>query len=888
MRKYFFVSVLISFGIFFLFNTSSSPKAFAAVCPTTGTDLSNVFPRNLTGTREEHGCTNADSFIWMSDYYSGSPLQTPNAKLRVFFRLSEIASMADPIDQIRLYSPDASRVRCGFSMRAYYINATGTQTFDVTKPGATCAWSTSGGFVPGAFNVYKSQLFSDVAKYGPDIRYVDVQMSMLVTNSSAPFRVWARGAGSVAKITFQEQTLAEAQTSGNYNTGGVTGAFAIWTNDIGGGTQERITYTLRFKPDCSILPESPVSAYLKWYDADGPTSVTQPYIFRSYVTDDTTGTRVWEESSTSYNFGGDNEYRQSPLLTFRGGHSYRWQFAIISRNNGVQLVMPFSEINSEINCNGLPSGSIVANCSVNILTVTVNATDPDGGTPGVNVAIAGSPAIANKTSVGASTYGGRSQDGVTYTVSGLITDAQTGQAVVLANDTYDCPVPAAGLACGAMSLSVSSPIAGQTFTASPRVQYSSGGSGSLSGYTMRITAPSSVENYSGTVIGYSPNPITPIGVFAAASPVNLTYGTEGTYTVSWSLSNGTITANCNQNIIIAFRPLAKFFGGDIQSGGAFSVSGTCTSPPSASRNALGFLRNSGVSNTYVGTSSQLGVFALENINGIRSAGQRSPSVAPNTLAFANSGVTSNAWPASGSFGGSFGSSLPCAEDYYSDISSSPTTSISAGQNLSTLANGRYSIAGGATYALNTGTGIPDGRELVVYIDGSVYLTGATFGYQNTSWSNVSSIPSLFIIAKGNIYISPTITRMDGVYVAQSTNPDPSVSGTGEIFTCSGTGGDYEYVRPTLNTEIITGCANQLLVNGSFIAEKVHLLRTQGSLSSPSSAATNAEIATSPATWSNNAEIFRYTPELYVRTNRFLRPSSSATSYDAITSLAPAL
>lgn len=355
-----FAAVSVAFGL-------KAEQASAAVCPTYGSAPTYVFPRNLTGTRENAGCGDADSFIWMSAYHAGSPLETRTATLRVFFRLSDIAARPDPIDQINFFSPDSSRVRCGFSMDTFYYYNGGSQSFNVSKPGGTCAWPTLFGFVPGSFSVYKSQLYTaantGITKYGNNLGWVDIRMQIPggVTQTNAPFKVWATQGGSVAKITFAEQRYipgnpgaSEAQISGNYVTyptntgyGGATGAMALWTNDLGGGTQEPITYTLQFAPDCNVAPGANVNVYFKWYDADGPTSGTQPYVFTSYIIDDTTGSWVWASDSNGYTYGGDNSYNQVGPITITGGHRYRWQWATIARNNGVQVVMPFSEMSSD-------------------------------------------------------------------------------------------------------------------------------------------------------------------------------------------------------------------------------------------------------------------------------------------------------------------------------------------------------------------------------------------------------------------------------------------------------------------------------------------------------------------------------------------------------------
>jgi hypothetical protein len=95
--------------------------------------------------------------------------------------------------------------------------------------------------------------------------------------------------------------------------------------------------------------------------------------------------------------------------------------------------------------------------------------------------------------------------------------------------------------------------------------------------------------------------------------------------------------------------------------------------------------------------------------------------------------------------------------------------------------------------------------------------------------------------------------------------------------------------------------NQLLVNGAFVADKVLLDRTYSSLryshggehsTTPNASATNCgqgsvDAGTSAVVGDCAAEIFNYTPELYLA-----QPASQPTSgptlfkYDALTSLPP--
>lgn len=358
----------------------------------------------------------------------------------------------------------------------------------------------------------------------------------------------------------------------------------------------------------------------------------------------------------------------------------------------------------------------------------------------------------------------------------------------------------------------------------------------------------------------------------------------GVYDFTWTYTDGTFGPGatapnpdipaCVGKITVSDMYVAKFFGAEVQAGSNFGPG--CSPNPAAK--VLGFIRNVSGSD-YIGTSSQLGAFSQNTIEGVHTNGQFAPAPSINRLAFSNSGLP----PTNTSIGGSFGSALPCARNYYADrlLNTAPAGS----SNLSTLASGRYTIGSGpnTTVQVNTGAGLADGRQIVVYVNGNVHINGGgtTFGFASNSWSSINQIPSLYIIASGNIYVNSSINKIDAVLVAQA---NANVN-TGEIFTCSN---GTDILRPSINEGFISGsCKNRLEVNGSLIAEKVHLLRAVGSLNS-SSTLTRSEIATDPSTWSNNAEVLRYSPELFINRNSYLLPTNNTgISYDSITSLAPA-
>lgn len=199
------------------------------------------------------------------------------------------------------------------------------------------------------------------------------------------FRVTTYSPGDY--VTFREQTLAEATTSGAYPG---YRAFAVLDQVFGGDPRGEDTYTFVFGTDCSITTD--VQAFLRWSDADFGISNEQgnPISFTLFdVTDGTTVvTRTGLELMDTYALNNDDKELQ---FTAKPNHKYRWVWSNVDNINGVQIWMPFSEINFVQACPGTPppppSGS---SCAGQPYTFT-------GGPGGCTVSIAGASYGANQT-----------------------------------------------------------------------------------------------------------------------------------------------------------------------------------------------------------------------------------------------------------------------------------------------------------------------------------------------------------------------------------------------------------------------------------------------------------------------------------------------------------
>ena len=153
----------------------------------------------------------------------------------------------------------------------------------------------------------------------------------------------------------------------------------------------------------------------------------------------------------------------------------------------------------------------------------------------------------------------------------------------------------------------------------------------------------------------------------------------------------------------------------------------------------------------------------------------------------------------------------------------PDTSPGA-RNITSLQDNEQSwINTGSELRLNAGA-VYDKRH-TMFVEGDVYIAN-NIQYSNTgSYGNLADIPTFKLVVKGNIYIDKSVTRLDGVYIAQPRNDAGFTGGT--IYTCStgSTGTQQDF------TDYYNECQNKLQVNGAFVAQDVKLLRTGNTLSS---------------------------------------------------------
>lgn len=394
-------------------------------------------------------------------------------------------------------------------------------------------------------------------------------------------------------------------------------------------------------------------------------------------------------------------------------------------------------------------------------------------------------------------------------------------------------------------------------------------SGSISGTNLLIDSGS----YSTSTVNYTQNYSD---VFTATIPP-LIVGDRACFTITPLQTSGqmdpdgnrinppapggsvTTTENCSDPLVN--EPYVKVFGNDVIAGGGFSGSplATCTNA-----SVIKGYYNGSMS----GSSVQFAAQSIGPITGFLSSVLRSSSpVPPVGLSFGNT-------PSPGNLGGSH-----CIADYYSTL---PAGAPNPGSSFDLNGmNGAYSAPSNVTI---TGNNIPAGKRIVVYVAGNVIINGdIKFQSPDTAWSSVDRIASLYIIAKGNIYIDPAVTNLDGVYVAQGSGA------TGDIYTCA------NGTTPVPVTSILNNCNAQLIIRGAFVADETHLLRGYSSMRYGNRLEYSLDPLNPPRNCgpSNKsvcgAEVFYFSPDMYLA-EPVMEPINHANTgkYDNITSLPPIL
>lgn len=356
-------------------------------------------------------------------------------------------------------------------------------------------------------------------------------------------------------------------------------------------------------------------------------------------------------------------------------------------------------------------------------------------------------------------------------------------------------------------------------------------------------------------------------------------GAAGTYTITMRLGGVFAGSDClTQTRVIAYMPTFTARNGDIVAGMTLpnADTGVC-SAVDTSAGIAGWNQAQSTTPDFIGSGGNLGAMALHAIQGYATGTAGAGGGTGGGISFANSPAGSYSYTNdTGRFGGNFGGYVTsCAPDYYAQrLTESPLQPIPPSSMNSW--NGAYVGTGNVT--ISGANNLPQSRHIRVYVDGNVRITGnITFtNGLSVDLADRDRIPSVWIIATGNIYVDPSVTELNGIYVAQgkSTSAD-----TGGFYSCIPASSAFTSFVPGTSSYDYNACsANTLTVNGSVIAKRLVLTRSRGSVGS-----------TVAQTY---AEVFNYSPLVWLSPTG-IGGSSAGTDdlgndYQSITSLPPVL
>lgn len=274
--------------------------------------------------------------------------------------------------------------------------------------------------------------------------------------------------------------------------------------------------------------------------------------------------------------------------------------------------------------------------------------------------------------------------------------------------------------------------------------------------------------------------------------------------------------------VVAKTPYVHFLGGDVWAGGGFAAvaPGTCATQAGITTVTRSRALADG---TTPGSGTTYAAFALGRITNFGSGSVSRVTTTGQGDNWTFSNINSSNL-------GFFGLSQRCITDYVDTYQSSPTIApgiIDVGCNNASCGgggSGAWRVTGNATLRGSLGIAL----RKVYLVSGDVTID-ANIQYPPT-YSAAAHIPSLVVIATGNIYINSAVQQMDGIYIARGT-----------VYTC------YPKVEPATSST----CPERLTLNGSVSANRIDLFRTSGA------------DGTTPPTQKAPAERFILSPEVYL-------------------------
>jgi hypothetical protein len=682
---------------------------------------------------------------------------------------------------------------------------------------------------------------------------------------------------------------------GGYTFGVEQGPNTYCINSSGVSCAPTFTYRVPFAPDCAITTAQSVSVIL--HDMDQGLPAVQPQHMGVEVRDMTTGVtmaanlygRGGQLNETGWETNGNNARF---YFVAQPAHKYEVIMTSVNGNNVLQMYLPYDSVNYSVACR--PVGQIVDassnGCSLirgwmydnntpstqltfYVLTNPPTAADSYPGTaPRTDARFAGPfKAAANNppgTPGGVPAAHGYSI-GIPANVQGhgyngpwvsnvyYIYAADTSTGTLYKIDGI-AQAACATLACGTSTFAPS--IVGQSTTFVVRMNSNVYAKTPLPDpdFSVTITGPSGASYTAAATLG---------GTTITSSNIQFTPTAPGVYNMTWVYNGITCSDTGNR---VGYAPYFNAAGGDVSVGNGFQKGGACVGNDSAEIKALN--QDNNPANQYGGSNSGLGAFATAN-NGIShftSGSTLTPSVFTASqghgLSFAN--YDGAAYVTTPTYGDSFGpaTNLPCVHDYQADAPVATRAvlgggTISDAQLAGAVAAGGDYQAPGASITIGTGSDIhlSGGKKMTLYVTGDVYIASNIY----YDYAQVTDIPQFRLVVTGNIYVSPKVSEIHGIYIAQSSG------GTkGDFVTCAASIG--------VPTSAYATCNKQLKVVGAVATEDtVTLGRTYSSMLPDPPVINTAE----------PAETFQYSPELWLNPKL---GSGGVLTYQAFTGLPPVL
>jgi hypothetical protein len=327
----------------------------------------------------------------------------------------------------------------------------------------------------------------------------------------------------------------------------------------------------------------------------------------------------------------------------------------------------------------------------------------------------------------------------------------------------------------------------------------------------------------------------------------------GSYTFDWVIHHGgtgNLGSFCTQTINVVEEPYFRVYGGDVIAGAGFAGAGPCTNQDAP---IISWNRPNGTG-PYIGSGGQMAVMAMHAIYEFASGQTRTNSAQPKSSTFANVAPSFNNYAVNPYGGGLIASpgTAPCAPDWMAGVSGTNPGPTLAVPNVPDTVLTLHSPGDLTIPAIN----LAARSRVTVYVDGNAFIEGTGIRYLNSNnYANIFEIPSFRLIVRGNIYIAPTVTQLDGNYIAQ-----PSTPTNGRIYTCGGQlwaarAGLLRYVPDDAGLRGVCR-TNRLTVYGTMTADTIKLLRTRGTL-------TNSVPNESSSAGGNPGEVFIDTAETWL-------------------------